>query len=368
MTELRTGFTTGTYAAATAVAAWRCLHGHGEAADTVDVLFPDGLVRAVNVDGCRRLDGMAEAWATKDAGDDVDNTDGAVIRSRVQKVTADSAAEADFVEPCDRGWLVLRGGSGVGLATREGLDAPRGKWAINRVPRRMLVENLARAGAGAKNGHWLVTLGIDQGETLARKTLNPMLGVIGGLSILGTSGIVIPCSNAAYIRTIEILLEGLRRTGAERVAFCTGGRTLQAARTEFADWPEVAFIRIGDFIREASEKAAALGFEHVTVCCMPGKLAKYALGLEYTHAHTAPLSIRALLNLLRELGLDNEELPEECEAARSMRECLGMCSPAIQRKVVSRLADCAVRNIRSWSGGATIELRVLATDTETWLN
>ncbi|MFW5802555.1 MAG: cobalt-precorrin-5B (C(1))-methyltransferase CbiD [Verrucomicrobiota bacterium] len=367
MTELRTGFTTGTYSAATAVAAWRCLLGDETAADAVDVLFPDGLVRAVNVNGRRRLGGMAEAWARKDAGDDVDNTDGAVIRAHVQEVAADRAAEADFVEPCGRGSLILRGGSGVGLATREGLDAPRGKWAINSIPRRMIVENLASAGIGAENGHWLVTLSIDHGEELARKTLNPKLGVVGGLSILGTSGIVIPCSNAAYIRTIEILLEGLRRTGADHVAFCTGGRTLQAAQAEYPEWPEIAFIRIGDFIREACEKAASLGFEHLTVCCMPGKLAKYALGLEYTHAHTAPLSIRDLLNLLRELGLKNEELPGECEDARSMRECRGMCSPALRRKIVSRLADCAVRNIQSWSGGATTELRVLAMDTRTWL-
>lgn len=364
MTELRTGFTTGTYAAATAVAAWRCLCGQ-KAADTVDVLFPDGFVRAVNVNGCRRSDDMAEAWARKDAGDDVDNTDGAIIRARVREVPADSAEKADYIEHCGHSLLILRGGPGVGRATREGLDAPRGKWAINSVPRRMLVENLERAGAGKENRQWLVTLCIDQGETLARKTLNPRLGVIGGLSILGTSGIVVPCSNAAYIRTIDILLEGVRRTGEDRVAFCTGGRTLQAAQNEYPDWPEIAFIRIGDFIRESSEKAASLGFAHVMVCCMPGKLAKYALGCENTHAHTAPLSIRALLNLLRELGLKDEELPGECEDARSMRECLSLCSPAVRQKVVSRLADCAVRNIRSWSGGATIELNVLSTDAET---
>jgi len=220
--RLRTGFTTGTYAAATTLAAGRLVCGRRNGS-RISLLFPDGRTRRVNVNGWRKTEDGATAWAIKDAGDDIDVTNRAVVRTTLTTSSEDSPTPEDYLERCGKARIILSAGSGVGLVTRPGLDVEPGKWAINPVPRRMIVENLQRAGIGESAAYWRVTVSINNGQRLARKTLNPMLGVEGGLSVLGTSGIVVPCSNAAYIKTIEILLRGVRRGGCGTAFLVTGG-------------------------------------------------------------------------------------------------------------------------------------------------
>jgi cobalt-precorrin-5B (C1)-methyltransferase len=363
MARLRTGFTTGTYAAATTLAAWRCLRGR-RLGGTIGVWFPDGKQRRVNLDGARRAGGGGEAWARKDAGDDVDVTDGAVIRSRLRPVDACEIRSEDHREPCGRAVLVLRGGSGVGLCTRAGLDVASGKWAINPVPRRMVADNLAHAGLDGAGPLWLAEIGIDRGEELARRTLNPTLGVVDGLSVLGTSGIVVPCSNAAYISTIRVLLRGARQAGSDTAVLVTGGRTQRAAQALYPEFPDVAFVRIGDFIKEACESAREYGLRRIVVCCMPGKLAKYALGHAYTHAHRVSLSVPHVVAFLGRQGVPVADA--SAASARSMRECFDRMADPLRGRALQALVEGAERALRSWVPGVELAVRVLSFDGTEW--
>ncbi len=365
MRRLRTGFTTGAYAAATTLAAWRCLHGRRNGA-RIGLLFPDGRSRRINVDGWEQAGNMAQAWARKDAGDDVDITNGVVIRSRVRPIPVDAIEPEDHTVRCGDALLAVRGGPGVGLSTRPGLEVPAGKWAINPVPRQMVADNLERAGAGRTAETLLVEIEIEKGCELAKKTLNPMLGVANGLSVLGTSGIVIPCSNAAYIKTIEILLKGARRAGCDSAVLVTGGRTHRAAREAYPDLSEVAFIRIGDFIREACDVAVGAGFRKIVVCCMPGKLAKYALGHEYTHAHTVALSMAGVAAILKAAGLP-ETCLSRCVGARSVREFMMSLESRWSARVAEVLHKCALETLCGWAPATAMELRVLSFEGMAWL-
>ena len=245
--ELRTGFSTGACAAAAASAAWLRFRGT-DPGDGIDILFPDGKRRRIDLAGSKATE-HPSAWVIKDAGDDVDITDKAVIRVSVQKIEGADVLEADHVEKCGKCNIVLRAGDGVGRVTRRGLDVPVGKWAINPVPRRMIIDNLKHLDIDSEDCSLLFEISIDNGAELAGKTLNPTLGIEGGLSILGTTGLVIPCSNKAYIATIKILLRGAAECGCKTAVLVTGGKTHRLARSEFPDLPCVAFVGYRDCSR-----------------------------------------------------------------------------------------------------------------------
>lgn len=149
--------------------------------------------------------------------------------------------------------------------------------AVTGGPRRLLVENLARA--GMTDGCWLLELGVENGTELARHTLNPRLGVEGGISILGSTGLVRPYSHAAYVETVRLCVRARQRSGGREMVFCTGGRTQAGARRQLPHWPESAFVCIGDFIADSLGIAARHRMQEVVVACMAGKLCKYAAGL-----------------------------------------------------------------------------------------
>ncbi len=152
---LRSGFSTGAYAAATALTAWRHLKGE-PLQEKLLLWFADDRMRPINVNGVvLHKNGIAEAWAVKDGGDDIDATDKSVIHARVCRFDKSSAFSEDFVESCGAATLIIRGAEGVGLVRRSGLDVPVGKWAINPIPRTMIVENLRRNGAGDNPTHFI---------------------------------------------------------------------------------------------------------------------------------------------------------------------------------------------------------------------
>ena len=229
----------------------------------------------------------------------------------------------------------------------------------------MIAENLLRAGLGRRSGTWLAEVGVDKGETLARKTLNPTLGIEGGLSILGTSGIVVPCSNAAYIKTIEVLLKGARAADCSTAVLVTGGRSLRAARAGYPELPDVSFVRIGDFIREACDYACRAGLSELIVCCMPGKLAKYAMGYEYTHAHKVAQSPSAVAGLLAEDGVPDEIL-SALRTSRSIREGLSRMTSENVNVTIANLASHADAAISNWAPGMELSVRVLSFDGMEW--
>ena len=230
---LRSGYTTGSCATATCLAAARLLLS-GEHNDAVDIVLPKGKRVQMRLEFCRPFEDGAEAGTIKDAGDDPDVTHGALVYSRVRLIA----------EPGVR----FVAGPGVGTVTRPGLVLNVGEPAINPVPRKMITEHLLQlADESLYVGGFEVTLCVDGGEALALKTMNPRLGILGGLSILGTSGIVRPFSCAAYIASIHQGIDVATTNGFMHVAACTGNASEDTMRRVY-NLPEIALIEMGDFV------------------------------------------------------------------------------------------------------------------------
>lgn len=279
----RTGFTTGANSAAAALAATLGLV-HGRVPEAVRCRLPNGQeVEFAIVEGA-----VAGFWARavsiKDAGDDPDATHGAHLTAEVRRITG------------GRGRVRLRGGAGVGVVTRPGLGLPVGGPAINPVPRRNIMENVRRAGAPllAAGADLEVTLSVPGGEEMARRTLNARLGILHGISILGTTGIVRPYSTAAFRAAVVQAVQVAARQGETEVVFTTGGRTERFAMAQLPGLPEACFVQMGDFVKAAFRTAIACRMVRITLGAMVGKLTKMGQGLSVTHAWKAPVD-RGLL-------------------------------------------------------------------------
>jgi len=250
----------------------------------VDVPLPAGGRLVVPVAACWREGRGARATVIKDAGDDPDVTHGAAIQAHV---TLDPAGS--------RGVVTILGGQGVGLVTRPGLPVPPGEPAINPAPRRQITAAVAEALAQTGFiGSASVLIEVPQGEAMARRTLNPRLGITGGISILGTRGTVRPYSHEAWAATISQCLDVAGAAGLREICFATGGRSerlLMALRPEL---PVVAFIQAADFFGHAMAEAGRKGFTRVTWGVFFGKLIKQAQGIPQTHARHARMDMRAL--------------------------------------------------------------------------
>ena len=356
---LRRGFTTGACSAAVIKAAWELLSGRwlpeGQS-HAVKILFPDCGRHSFTLSDCELRNSSAYAATVKDAGDDPDVTDKALIAATVRSADESEMAANDYLLQYDRAKLILRGGDGVGIATKPGVDVPVGKWAINPVPREMIRNNLIDAGFGKNKGVWLAEISIENGADLAKKTLNPALGIKGGLSILGTTGIVEPKSHAAYIKTIEIVMKGLKREEIDTVILCTGARTMKAARRDYSDLPDFAFIRIGDFIADSLQLALDMGFKKIIISCMPGKLFKYASGNKYTHAHNAELDLKELTPVLIELGISATLIDKALERV-TFRSLLDSFDEEVKEKIINKVGEKALCNISLWAESTFCEVR-----------
>lgn len=329
----RTGFTTGACSAAAAAAAVQGLV-HGTVPDVVDCLLPNGdAVRFAVHDG--RCDGTtAHAMVIKDAGDDPDCTDKAHLTADVCTL------------PGQPGVVCLRGGFGIGTVTMAGLGLEVGGPAINPVPRRNIESNV-RAAAGALLEHTglAITLSVPQGVEMAKKTLNARLGILGGISILGTTGIVKPYSTAAYRASVVQGIQVAATLGHGVVVLTTGGRTEQFTMKERPDLPPACFVQMGDFLRYALDEAVAQGLRQVVIGGMVGKLTKIAQGETITHANRAEVDTELLAQLAASLGAP----PADCAAiaaaetarfAAERMEALGLSAPfhtALARAVVRTL-------------------------------
>lgn len=320
---LRKGYSTGACVTTVITAAWVSLQSSGPNAErrtgdnmVWDVLFPDGEKRALP------LKQISPGFAAliKDGGDDPDCTHGAEIYARVRPARSEEAGPEDYVICAGGGMMILRAVEGIGLCTRPGLDCERGHWAINIGPRRMIADNLTWR--GLDSGCFLAETGVINGEKLAQKTLNAQLGVLGGISILGTTGIVRPFSHEAYIETIRICMRSTRLMGFEEVVLCTGGRTQSAARRHLPDIPEVSFVCMGDFIADSLRAARDQEMKRVTIACMPGKLCKYASGFENTHAHKVDQDLPLFLKTLEKFHTPTEEERTDIASCASVRQAL----------------------------------------------
>ena len=340
--RLRRGFTTGTAAAASVKAALIYLVTRNRPESVrVELLNKESWtipVESVSFEG-----EAACATVVKDAGDDPDVTNGAGIGARV-KLTPGS------------GRVFIRGGKGVGLVTRPGLEIPVGESAITPGPRKMIRNSVARVLADdllKSDVH--VEIFVPKGEVLAKKTLNHRLGIRGGISILGTTGVVNPMSHEAYIATIRSAMSVARACGSDHVVLTTGRRSERYAQKLFPGLSEENFIQIGDFFQMAMQCVKDIEFKDVTLAVFFGKALKMAQGIKHTHAAKAALTMDWLAGFVRKITGD-DTLSGKIAKANTARHAFGMLWPGYGQVV--KEVGCAM--IRSASGFCDHASRVRA--------
>jgi cobalt-precorrin-5B (C1)-methyltransferase len=337
--RLRTGFTTGTAAAAAAKGALLAiLENRAPAGVEVELLTGDRI--AVAIHSCRRgEDGSAVATVIKDAGDDPDVTHGAEIGARV-RVLACPAPGAELSA------VYISGGLGVGRITKPGLELAPGEPAINPGPRRMITAAVREVlSAHGKISAAEVEVFVPQGEEIARKTLNARLGIQGGISILGTTGIVRPMSHEAFTATIEAGLSVAGACGLKRVVLTTGRRSERFAQKRWPDLAAEAYVQIGDFFQAGIAGCAAKGIEAATLAVFFGKALKMAEGLAHTHAARSQLTLDALAGWTAVVTAD-AALAGNIRAAHTAREAFGLLHPmhpAVIAEVGRRIVAAAVK-------------------------
>ncbi|MGK5531969.1 cobalt-precorrin-5B (C(1))-methyltransferase [Streptomyces sp. URMC 129] len=284
---LRTGWTTGTCASAAARAA--ALHlTTGEPQRWVEVALPSGRRVTFAVERAALLrPGRTEAVVVKDAGDDPDVTHGSSLTATVSWR--------------ERPGLALHGGVGVGVVTRPGLGLEVGGPAINPVPRRMIDQAVREVIDVAARGVD-VTISVPDGEVRARKTTNARLGIIGGISILGTTGIVRPFSTASWRASVEQAVSVAAAQGVPAMVLCTGGRTERGAMRMLPWLPDVAFVEVGDFTGAALRRAVEGGLPRVVFVGMIGKLTKLASGVLMTHYTRSKVDTGVLAEVTEAVG------------------------------------------------------------------
>ncbi|WP_020589912.1 cobalt-precorrin-5B (C(1))-methyltransferase CbiD [Desulfobacter curvatus] len=314
--NLRQGFTTGTAAAAAVKAALVYLFTK-QIPGSVNINLLNGQVLEVLVDSVSPYNGLVRAVVVKDAGDDPDITH----RARIGAVVGLTD------EP---GMVQIFGGKGVGVVTKPGLEVPPGEPAINPGPRKMIRESALQvltqyhsaAGVSAE-------IFVENGEVLAEKTLNRRLGIEGGLSILGTTGLVKPLSHEAYTATIRSAMSVARACGCDHVVLTTGRRSERFSQNFFTGLyhlhPE-AFIQIGDFFGMSMECLAEHKIPNATLAVFFGKALKMAQGVAHTHAAKSDLTMDWLADVVKkETG--NETLTREVLNANTARHAFGMLWP-----------------------------------------
>ena len=331
---LHSGLTTGTCATAAAVAATRQLLT-GETPAEVPVVLPDGETIMVAVgyqrEGC--------AYCIKEAGDDPDVTNGIEVRAEIRPTPGPSLNGGE--------WLVIEGGEGVGRFTLPGFDFPPGSPAINKGPREMIRNNLERLITPLPTGRgrgWVCTISVPQGAEIARRTFNPRLGIEGGISIIGVSGIVKPFSEEAFIDSIRKCMTVAKASGTERVVINSGGKSERFVKALYPTLPTQAFVEYGNFIGATLTIAHELGIRQLTLGVMLGKAVKLAAGHLDTHSRKATMDKNFMAGLLREAGCNLDisditlarelwdRLPDDKRqafASTVIRHCADHCQPLL---------------------------------------
>jgi cobalt-precorrin-5B (C1)-methyltransferase len=334
---LRRGWTTGACAAAAARAAMAALRGEGFP-DPVTLRLPGGEAPAFALAEARLEGDAATVGIVKDAGDDPDVTHGAMIRVTLRRLPPGSGT-------------VFRAGEGVGTVTRPGLPIPPGEPAINPVPRRMIAEAIA------PDADIEVTIAIPGGETLAERTLNGRLGIVGGLSVLGTTGIVTPYSCAAWIDSIHRGIDVARAMGEPHIAGSTGSAS-EAAVQKLFGLPEVALIEMGDFVGGMLKYLRRHPVARLSIAGGVAKMTKLAQGRLDLHSKRGMADMAALGALAGDAAL-----AARIEGANTVAEAFGMAREA-GVALGDRVAERARETAEAVLGDAPVEVAVLVFDRE----
>ncbi|GHF28996.1 cobalt-precorrin-5B C(1)-methyltransferase [Streptomyces mashuensis] len=309
-TGLRHGWTTGACATAATTAAYTALLT-GEFPDPVTITLPKGQTPAFALAAEELGDGRAMAGIVKDAGDDPDVTHGALVRATVRPLPPGSG-------------VVFRAGPGVGTVTRPGLPLPVGEPAVNPVPRQMMRDHVAEVAARhGGSGDVEIEVSIDHGEEIARSTWNPRLGILGGLSVLGTTGIVVPYSCSAWIDSIRRGVDVARAAGRRHVAGCTGA-TSEKVAVAVHGLPEDALLDMGDFAGAVLKYLRRHPVDRLTVAGGFAKLSKLAAGHLDLHSARSQVDKGFLADLARRGGA-GPALAEAVATANTGLEALTLC-------------------------------------------
>lgn len=328
---LKSGLTTGTCATAAAVAAHHRLLT-GETPAEVPVRLPNGEILSVEVGY-----GADYAYCIKESGDDPDVTNGVEIRASVQ-----TAAH-----------FTILGGEGVGRFTLPGFDYPPGEPAINRGPRQMLRDNIP--------GDFAVTIRVVGGRELARRTFNPRLGIEGGISIIGVSGIVKPFSEEAFLASIRKCLAVARASGTSRVVIGSGAKSEDTLRARYSELPSQAFVQYGNYIGETLCMAAELGIEAVTLGVMLGKAVKLAAGQLDTHSRRGTFDRDFLRQLLAEARCD-----VDISGITLVRELWTMLSPNQTTAFVDTVLEHCRRHCQPLLTSGSLLILLIDDDGHIW--
>ena len=314
--ELRTGYTTGTCAAATTKAATYALLKREKLAN-ITVTLPKGQSAHIKIAWISENDQIAVTAAViKDAGDDPDVTDGAEICSTVS-ILEDSMD------------IIVKGGTGVGIVTKPGLGLEIGKAAINKVPMNMIHQAVTEIiGSMHRNYGISVVISVSKGEEIAKKTDNPRLGILGGISILGTTGIVIPYSTSSFAASIRQSIDVSFAMKSYTVVLTTGGRSEDFARDLFHDdIPDHSYIQIGDFVGYSIRQCANKNMKKAIVAGFIGKLTKMAMGVKQTHVKGSHVDMDFLGQIATRCGAGDETVTmiKTANTARHVAELIDNC-------------------------------------------
>jgi len=302
--KLRTGFTTGTCATAASVAAVLSIINQKKT-ESVDVLLPKKSRIKININSCEFEKNKAHCSVIKDAGDDPDVTHGAEIVVDLELTSKPNSIEID-------------GGEGVGRVTKPGIGLEIGQAAINPTPRKMIMENLTEVGKEIleKNGIKVI-ISVPKGKELGPKTDNPRIGIVNGISILGTSGIVIPYSTASFAASVVLSM------GDDTVVLTTGGRSEDFARKVF-DLPDHSFVQFGDFSGYTISQCAKKGIGKAYVGGFIGKFAKMATGVKQTHVKGSKVNMNFLSELAKKCKAEENVIQKikNANTARNVQEII----------------------------------------------
>ncbi|MDA8375340.1 MAG: cobalt-precorrin-5B (C(1))-methyltransferase [Actinomycetota bacterium] len=327
---LRTGWTTGSCASAAAKAATLWLMT-GEAPSSVEIPLPSGeRVRFAVVPNAA----VGSMYVVKDAGDDPDCTDGAHVTASVSWLDTEG------------GGIEIDGGEGVGRVTLPGLGLPVGGPAINPVPRRMIT----RAVREATDRPLRVVISVPDGQNMAKKTSNERLGIMGGISILGTTGIVRPFSTAAYRASVVKQIDVAAAQGCIEIVLCTGSRSEAHAEARYPGLPPAAIVEVGDFTGVALRHAAGAAITTVHFVGMAGKIAKLAAGVMMTHFHRSKVDTE----LLARIAAETKAPPEVIAGAtvtNTARHFYDLCIQYGATETLTELCRLAAANCQAHTGG-----------------
>ncbi|MHB1253489.1 MAG: cobalt-precorrin-5B (C(1))-methyltransferase CbiD [Candidatus Humimicrobiaceae bacterium] len=303
---LRKGFTTGTYAAASAKAGV-IFFETGVLGNSSIVRMPRGELEKISFNSIKKGSGWIEFSCIKDAGDDIDVTDGMEIIVRITKKN-------------DPG-INIKAGKGIGIVTFPGLQTPVGEPAINPAPRKMIFENIKEF-LKSNNGYE-IEISIPHGEELATRTFNPRLGIQGGLSILGTTGYVEPKSVSALKETLKIMINITVSRGFSNIVFVPGNIGETLCKNYFGIRQE-KIVQISNYIGYSLRYAAQKKIRKVLICGHIGKLVKVAAGLEDTSSRAGDKRIETIIKIVNEMKLDKlaKNLAEKCVTAENAAELI----------------------------------------------